>query len=315
MTFEKIQKDLVCPNTGSDLLIIKNSQNLNSYFKSSKNNNLKYPIINNTPIIINENNSLFKIENISKSIKETKKSNKIRNIIKYFTPSIGINLKSKEIFKKILKILPKKSKILIIGGAVRGSNIDLIFNSKKYKIISTDIYNTKYVDIINDCHDLCFKDETFDCVIIQAVLEHVLDPKKCVKEIHRVLKKDAIIYAETPFIQQVHSKQYDFTRFTYLGYLWLFKNFNEESSGPCCGTGMALAWSILYFLRSLSNNKLLIYFFTMLAYFLTFLFKYLDFLIINNKGSYDGASGYYFFGKKSKTAIKKSELLKKFVGN
>ena len=32
--------------------------------------------------------------------------------------------------------------------------------------------------------------ETFDCVIIQAVLEHVLDPKRCVKEIHRVLKKD-----------------------------------------------------------------------------------------------------------------------------
>ena len=75
---------------------------------------------------------------------------------------------------------------------------------------------------------------------------------------------------------------------------------------------MALAWSILY-LRSLSNNKLLIYFY-IVSLLHNFLFKYLDFLIINNKGSYDGASGYYFFGTKSKTQ-KKSELLKKFVGN
>ena len=72
MRFTKIQKDLVCPNTGSDLLIIKNSQNLNSYFKSSKNKNLKYPIINNTPIIINENNSLFKIEKFHSQLRRPK---------------------------------------------------------------------------------------------------------------------------------------------------------------------------------------------------------------------------------------------------
>ncbi len=45
------------------------------------------------------------------------------------------------------------------------------------------------------------------------------------KEIHRVLKDDGIVYADTPFMQQVHEGAYDFTRFTLSGHRWLFKNF------------------------------------------------------------------------------------------
>jgi ubiquinone/menaquinone biosynthesis C-methylase UbiE len=53
-----------------------------------------------------------------------------------------------------------------------------------------------------DAHHLPFQIESFDGVIVQAVLEHVFDPNRYVEEIHRVLKMDAVVYAETPFIQQ-----------------------------------------------------------------------------------------------------------------
>ena len=47
-----------------------------------------------------------------------------------------------------------------------------------------------------------FPDSSFNIVIIQAVLEHVLNPQKVVKEINRVLKNKGIIYSETPFYSQ-----------------------------------------------------------------------------------------------------------------
>ena len=39
-----------------------------------------------------------------------------------------------------------------------------------------------------DGHDLAFQDQSIDAVIVQALLEHVLDPQRCVAEIHRVFK-------------------------------------------------------------------------------------------------------------------------------
>ncbi len=84
-------------------------------------------------------------------------------------------------------------------------------------------------------------DESFDGVICQAVLEHVLDPYRCVEEIHRVLRPNGLVYAETPFMQQVHGGTHDFTRFTHLGHRRLFRKFAEVDSGVVCGPGMALA--------------------------------------------------------------------------
>lgn len=44
--------------------------------------------------------------------------------------------------------------------------------------------------IFGDAHKLIFKDETFDAVFAMEVLEHVVDPKKVLLEIKRILKKD-----------------------------------------------------------------------------------------------------------------------------
>ena len=63
-----------------------------------------------------------------------------------------------------------------------------------------------------------------DAVVIQAVLEHVLDPDQVVREIHRVLRPGGLIYAETPFLQQVHAGPYDFTRYTASGRRAVFRS-------------------------------------------------------------------------------------------
>ena len=55
-----------------------------------------------------------------------------------------------------------------------------------------------------------------------------------------VYKDDGLVYADTPFMQQVHMGRYDFTRFTYLGHRRLFRKFEEIDSGAVSGPAMAL---------------------------------------------------------------------------
>jgi 2-polyprenyl-3-methyl-5-hydroxy-6-metoxy-1,4-benzoquinol methylase len=63
-----------------------------------------------------------------------------------------------------------------------------------------DIYDSQNVDILADDHSVLFKRGLFDLVIIQAVLEHVLNPEKVVSEISRVLRAEDVVYAETLFM-------------------------------------------------------------------------------------------------------------------
>ena len=155
---------------------------------------------------------------------------------------------------------------------------------------------------------------TFDCVIVQAVLEHVLEPHQCIAEIYRVLKPAGIVYGETPFMQQVHMQEYDFTRFTHLGHRWLFKNFEEIESGICCGPGMSFAWAYRAFLRSFASTKLSYFIITNFARMTSFFFKYFDYFLIDRPAAYDGASGFYFIGRKSERPITGKELIQRFRG-
>ena len=71
-----------------------------------------------------------------------------------------------------------------------------------------------------------------DCVIVQAVLEHVIQPFVCVGEIERVLCDGGYIYCETPGFQQVHGRQYDFHRFTFFFVIDLcFAHLKKSGSG------------------------------------------------------------------------------------
>ena len=76
------------------------------------------------------------------------------------------------------------------------------------------------------------RDGTFDAVVCQAVLEHVLDPPRVVAEMHRVLRPAGLLYAEIPFMQQVHEGAYDFTRYTYVGQRRLFRRFRRAGEQP-----------------------------------------------------------------------------------
>jgi SAM-dependent methyltransferase len=146
-------------------------------------------------------------------------------------------------------------------------------------------------------------------VIIQAVLEHVLDPKTVVEQIHRVLKTEGIVYAETPFLQQVHEGAYDYTRFTELGHINLFKNFKVIESGALNGLGTTLVWSLDYLFRGLFRSETIGKIFKVGLFWL----RFLDYLI-PTKNNLDGACGLFYIGRKSNILLKPKEILKFYKG-
>ena len=115
-------------------------------------------------------------------------------------------------------------------------------------------------------------------------------------------------------MQQVHMREYDFTRFTFLGHRRLFCNFDEIEHAPLIGPGSALAWAYFYFLRSFFSSRILIILITIFAQITSFFLKYFDYYLINKPGSYDAASAFFFLGKKSNKVLNDRNLLREFKG-
>ncbi|MEM6752561.1 MAG: class I SAM-dependent methyltransferase [Cyanobacteria bacterium P01_C01_bin.38] len=307
---------LRCPICNSELDIG------NEVYKCTNNEcRAKFPWKRGIPILINESFSLFNLSDFIEerdTYFELSPKNKFSQLLQTLIPDISLNVKAKQNYQLLkTKLLSqvKSPKVLVIGGSISGEGIEAILKNSKIEFIETDVSFGPRTQLICDAHCLPFADKSLDGVIIQAVLEHVVDPFQCVREIYRVLKDDGIVYSETPFMQQVHGGCYDFTRFTYLGHRRLFRKFYEIDSGAVCGPGMALAWSYKYLLLSFTQSMLMRKIIDSFVRLTAFPFRFLDYLLIDKIGTLDAASAYYFMGKKSNTVLSDRELLNLYKGN
>ena len=276
---------------------------------------ITFPVVRNVPILINEKNSIFCFNDYQDENAYSFFGSKSKlSVLKKIIPKTDFNCAAKANYALMSKMLLEKSAkplVLIIGGGIFGAGMDQLLKDKDIEFVHTDVSLTALSQIICDGHDLPFKDATFDGVIIQAVLEHVVDPYRCVEEIHRVLSENGIVYAETPFMQQVHGGAYDFTRFTWLGHRRLFRRFEEIQSGVCCGPGMALSGSWSYFLRSFTQNKRMQRLLNVFSAFTSFYWKYFDNYLKRKPKALDASSGNYFMGmKKTHYLLHDKELIK-----
>ncbi len=285
----KKESCLVCPSCKVFKLALED----NKFFCDKCN--LYYKIKDGYPVLINFNleNVLIK-ENDIKIKKKNISINKFKiKILKFF---YGVSKVTETNVVNFLDRLANQDskKVLVIGGATRGSGTDGLWDNNQLEITSLDLVGTENVDYIADAHYLPFENETFDGVWIQAVLEHVVSPELVVKEIFRVLKKDGYVYSEIPFMQQVHMGKNDFTRYTASGHRFLFKDFEKINVGTNGGPGTSLSWSLKYFIWSFTNEKIA-NILTIIPFFILRLFDQL----LSERLSWDGSSGFYFLGKKN----------------
>lgn len=260
-----------------------------------------YPLRQGVPVLFNEQDSLFSIAGVLKGEDKPFKQEPsvLRKTLSAWAPTLSRNVSGTRNYHtfaaNVLKVSPAP-RVLVIGSRSLGAGMEVLAEYPAIQVIESDVELGPRPAVLFDAHDIPFEDSTFDGVIIQAVLEHVADPVRCVSELTRVLKPEGIVYAETPFMQQVHEGPYDFTRFTHVGHRRLFRDFGEIESGIACGPGMALAWAWQYFLMSFTRTSRGRTLAKGVARMTGFFWKYFDRMLAHRGASYDAASGFYFIG-------------------
>ena len=262
----------------------------------------RFPVVDGIPVLINEQRSVFAISDFLER-RATTFSLRPRPFERNYA-RLG----------ELLASATPVADVLVVGGSVLGAGMETFASNSSVQLIATDVSFGPCTAVICDAHDLPFADGSFDGVVVQAVLEHVVDPTRCVEEIHRVLKGRGVVYAETPFMQQVHMGPYDFTRFTHSGHRRLFRRFEEVESGAVCGPGMALAWAYQYFLLSFATSRLVRGLLRGFASLTAFPLKYVDHYLLQRRGAIDAASGCYFIGRKSEELFTDRDLIRYYKG-
>ncbi len=113
--------------------------------------------------------------------------------------------------------LPIRRKILGISGI---KNFYSLIDRENSELIETE-----YPKV--DMQNLPYKDNSFDFVISDQVIEHLDDPKKAIGESSRVLKKDGIAIHTTCFIIYLHPSPKDFWRFSSEALKFLCQDFSK----------------------------------------------------------------------------------------
>lgn len=307
---------LRCPACGSPLKRVDDS--LACMAKACAR---RYPIISGIPVLIDDTRSLFSIADYVDG-RDTfwathKPTSRLKKAMRRLMPTHSINPTSNANYAKFERLLRQVTPtpiILIVGGRQIGQGAEPLVTHPDYTLYETDVSFGPRTNLICDAHELPFVDGFFDAVVCQAVLEHVVDPVRCVEEIHRVLKPAGLVYAESPFMQQVHAGRYDFFRFSPLAHRRLFRRFSEIESGVACGPGMALTWSIEYFILSFTTSRRWRRFLWPLATLVSFGWKYFDLLLVRKEGALDACSGVYFMGQRSERTLSDRDLLKLYRG-
>lgn len=117
------------------------------------------------------------------------------------------------------------------------------FSNKAGKFIVVDLEEAlpkneerPIIQLKGVAENIPLNDNSVDIVLCNQVLEHVTDPVKSVREIHRILRSGGYFMGSVPHVSPIHLEPYDFRRYTSLGVEHLLKKegFSEiviEGSG------------------------------------------------------------------------------------
>jgi cephalosporin hydroxylase/SAM-dependent methyltransferase len=122
-----------------------------------------------------------------------------------------------EFFEKCAGSLPCREPIVEIGawqapGQEAIADLRPLFAGKKY--LGCDMQNGRGVDQIEDIHRLSFEDSSVGTFLLADTLEHVLDPIRGMKEIHRCLAENGIAIFTSVMDFPIHAYPNDYWRFT-----------------------------------------------------------------------------------------------------
>jgi len=282
---------------------------------------LTFPIVAGKPVLIDESRSLFAHQDYRETSKPTAPpvdgtDSRLRKLIRRL-PRPSVNLSADRCFETMKQRLHDCAHapiVLVVGSGTGGKGMARLQADPRLRIINIDPSPTSGAALFCDGHDLPFRSGTVDGVVIQAVLEHVLDPVRCVAEIHRVLRPDGLVYSEIPFLAPAHEHGFDFTRFTLLGHRRLFRHFREIDRGAVAGPASALAGTWRHFLATFGPSPRLSRKILLASRLATLAFEHIDQLIGQRAAGLDSAACTYFLGTRSEQPLADQDLVASYRG-
>ena len=127
---------------------------------------------------------------------------------------------------------------LYIGGAGRSVK----------GFVNLDLFAVPGVDVSANAEQMPFRDNVFQRVECDAVMEHVRSPERVMSEIRRVLAPGGYVHLVTPFCHPFHAYPSDYRRFTLEGLKELARGLEVQAEGWRTGpTATLLVFIIEYF--------------------------------------------------------------------
>lgn len=276
--------------------------------------------VDGVPVLINPDRSLFRAGDFAPGARTTFKDPPAWALrLGRWLPSPSRDVSARACQQQLAGLLAQRPagrrRVLVIGCGDGSAGYGALATTAGAEWLETDVSLAGRAQLVCDASDLPFASGQFDLVICIAVLEHVLEPQRCVDEMHRVLRDDGLIYATTPFMQQVHMGEYDFTRFSRSGHRWLLRGFEELGSGISTGPASVLVWSVEYFLMSWTRSIPLRRIAKGLTRLLLGWLTLLDARLARRMAANDAAGGFFFIGRRSATAaLSARDMLRYYRG-
>ena len=142
------------------------------------------------------------------------------NICGYYG-EFGDYLGNKELCPKCNSVQRHRNYLNVLMEEVGDGGVCLGITTWRYReILEVFGYETVIIDLIKkpkgiimDATAMEFGDNTFNLVLAEAVLEHIIDDKKAMREIYRVMKPQSkcIIYVPFLFMKETDETPYEYT--------------------------------------------------------------------------------------------------------
>ncbi|MBF0161866.1 MAG: methyltransferase domain-containing protein, partial [Magnetococcales bacterium] len=311
-----LEKILVCP--GCHGALSRQGDRLICHLEACTASPRQWPIIDEKPVLFDESESLFRIADALSPPPSVPVRPGRRWLSKLWhaRPGLSRNVAAEANFQQLSHLLRDipDALVLVVGCGDEGDGIHHLYKLPNLTLVGLDVRWTRSVSLLADATRLPFADCSFDAIVLQGVLEHVLDLFQVEKEVFRTLKAQGLLYCELPFLQPNHGGAFDVTRFTWTGHRRYWRRFEQLQAGACCGPGMALAHMLQQFARALLPFRFWPIVSDWLTDWLFWWLKYGDGWLSRTPAGLDGASAFYFLGRKSAHPLSDPEILRTYRG-
>lgn len=164
--------------------------------------------------------------------------------------------------EQILTLAPSNpGKTLDVGGG-NGNRYRGYFNTNDFQ--SLDLNPDSKPDILASADKIPLSENTIDTILSSQMLEHVMNPLGCLKEMIRVLKPGGSLIITIPQSNEMHSEPEDYWRFTKFGIIFLLEQAGfkvetvlQRGNYPSCLAQMRIRRLIDS--KSVYSNKVWLY--------------------------------------------------------